>query len=320
VVRRRTRRHSRNRRIRQALLITFGAVAVLSFSLIALRYLAPTLFRTAAHASDVDATDRAAQNTLDLFQQESARSLARRPVYPYSIVSGGVRNVQELRSAAQQDPVVGLHYAGFDYAHARVVQLLSERFAYVSYRIGNRVYWTRHRVKLHKGEAVLTDGKMTARIRCANRVEEKPQQESSRMEPPAAQFDAPVMPAIGTVLQNPSLPFQSSLERAALGPAPPLGVYDPIGGGSWTPLAPPPLPRVCGIEGKKKPGASGTSVPVMTANGKNKKVVDVCGGGGSSEVPEPGTWVLVGSGMTALLWMARRRLRSGLLVQTTDRA
>lgn len=266
------------------------------------------------HASDVNAKEQAAQNTLDLFQQESARSMARRPVYPYSIVQGGVRNVQELRSAVQQDPVVGLHYAGFDYAHARVVQLLSERFAYVSYRIGNRVYWTRHRVKLHKGETLLTDGKMTARIRCANRVEQKPQQESSHMEPPAAQFDEPVMPAIGTALENPPLPFQSSLERAAIGPALPLGVYDPIGGGSWTPLAPPPLPRVCGIEGTKKPGASGT-MTVTTGNGKNKKVVDVCGGGGSSEVPEPGTWVLVGSGMAALLWMARQRLRSGLIVQ-----
>jgi hypothetical protein len=265
------------------------------------------------HAPEVDAREQAAQNTLDLFQQESARAMARRPVYPYSIVSGGVRNVQELRSAAQQDPVVGLHYAGFDYAHARLVQLLTERFAYVSYRIGNRVYWTRHRVKLRKGEALLTDGKMTARIRCANRVEEKPQQESSHMEPPAAQFDEPLMPAIGTALEKAPLPFQSSLERAAIGPAPPLGMYDPIGGGSWTPLAPPPLPRVCGIEGTKKPGASGTSVPVITGNGKKKKVVDVCGGG-SSEVPEPGTWVLMGSGMAALLWMARRRLRSGLMI------
>ena len=67
---------------------------------------------------------------------------------------------------------MALHYAGFDYAHARLVQLLTERSVYLSYRIGNRVYWTRHRVKLHKGETLLTDGKMTARTRCANRVEE----------------------------------------------------------------------------------------------------------------------------------------------------
>lgn len=312
VRRRRTRRHRRHSRIRRALVITVCALGVLSFSSVALQRFAPSLFRARSPRAELNISELAAQKTLDRYQQEAAREMARRPIYPYSIVSGGVRNGQELKAAMQQDPVVGLHYAGFDSAHARLVQLLTERSVYLSYRIGNRVYWTRHRVKLHKGETLLTDGKMTARTRCANRVEETPQQESSSMEPPAAKFDEPIMPAIGTALETPSVPFQTSLERAASS-GPPLGMYDPIGGGGWTPLAPPPLPSVCGISGAtKKPAKTGV---VTASNGKGKKPnVDICSGAATSEVPEPSTWVLMLTGMAALLWMARQRFSGATLV------
>ena len=124
------------------------------------------------------------------------------------------------------------------------------------------------------------------------------------MEPPAAKFDEPLMPAIGTGLETAPVPFRTSLERAAV--APPLNMYDPIAGGNWTPLAPPALPNVCGISGTKKPGAKGTAIP---SSGKEKKKnVNICGGGSTSEVPEPGTWVLMITGVAALLWMARHRL------------
>jgi len=308
-------RHRRHRRIRRALLVTFCALAVLSVSSVLLQRLSPSLFRRSSHGTEPNISEQAAQKTLDVFQQEAAREMARRPIYPYSVISGGVRSGYELKAAVEQDPVVALHYAGFDYAHARLVQLLTERSVYLSYRIGKRVYWTRHRVKLHKGETLLTDGKMTARTRCANRVEEAPQQESSNMEPPAAKFDEPLMPAIGTGLATAPVPFRTSLERASV--APPLSIYDPIGGGSWTPFAPPPLPNVCGISGTKKPGAKGTAIAssatAHTGKGKNKNV-DVCGGGSTSEVPEPSTWVLMITGMAGLLWMARHRLSTVSLV------
>lgn len=289
-----------------------GSVAVLSLSSVALQHFTPMLYRATVHRTEAHVSEQAAQRTLDLVQQETAREMARRPIYPYSLVSGGVRNASELKAAVEHDPALALHYAGFDYANARLVQLLRERSVYVSYRIGNRIYFTRHRVKLHKGEMLLTDGKMTARTRCANRVEEKPQQESSSMEPPAAKFDEPLMPAISTAMETPAVPFQTSLERAAL--APPLGMYDPISGGNWTPMAPPPLPNVCGITGTKKPGEKGPAT-VSSGKGSKNKNVDICQGG-SSEVPEPGTWMLVGSGIAALLWMTRRRLsRSGFPLQ-----
>ncbi len=242
-----------------------------------------------------------------LTQQESLRQMEQRPVYPYSVVPGGVRDVRELKSAADHDPVVAAHYAGFDYKHARVEVLKATLSAYVSYRIGKKVYWVRHPVRLKKGEKVITvDGKVKARSRCGNRVEEVPQQATSSSEPPAAKFEEPVHPSTGTAVAGPPLPFESALlNRPALpgfGPAPPLGLYDPFGSGTWVPIAPPPLPSVCGV-GKKKNGTGGA--PVST--GKKGKG-DPCGnGGGEGEVPEPGTWVLVISGLAAIYWKSRQR-------------
>jgi len=309
VRRRRTRRHRRNRQFRRVLLVVFGAGLAIGLASVALQHLSPSLslFRTSRSVEPDRQAVEANRNILLLTQQESLRQMENRRVYPYSVVPGGVRDVRELKWAAEHDPVVAAHYAGFDYDHARVVRLVLARTAYISYRIGNKVYWTRHRVSLKKGETVITDGKITARGRCANRVEEVPQQATSSSEPPAAKFEEPVQPSTGTAFAGPPVPFQSALlnrsELPGLVPAPPLSLYDPFGSGSWTPIAPPPLPSVCGVGGKK-PKATG----VTGATGKKGKG-DPCGngGGGGGEVPEPGTWLLVGSGLAAMYWKVRHR-------------
>ena len=308
--RRRTRRHQRSRRIRQALLLGLGGVLTFGFAAIALRYLSPSLF-TARH--DPEPSRESVEASRDLFlatQQEALRSIENRPIYPYSVVPGGVKDAHELKWAAQHDPVVASHYAGFDYDHARIVRLVLARTVYVSYRIGNKIYWTRHRVRLKKGESLITDGKITARTRCGNRVEEVAQQATSQSEPPAAKFEELVQPNLGTALSQPPVPFQSTLltrpPLPGLGPAPPLGLYDPLGGGyPWVPIAPPPLPGVCGIG--KKPGKEG--IVSVIGHGKKKKTIGPCpsGGGGTTEVPEPGTWLLFASGLAFLYWTTLRR-------------
>jgi hypothetical protein len=137
------------------------------------------------------------------------------------------------------------------------VRLVLERTAYISYRIGNKVHWTRRRIKLKKGETVITDGKITARTRCANRVEEVPQQATSSSEPPVVRFEEQMSPAMGTATQIPPVPFQSALlnppAAPGVGPAPPLSLYTPFGNGNWIPISPLPLPGVCG-PGKKQTG------------------------------------------------------------------
>jgi hypothetical protein len=235
-----------------------------------------------------------------------------RTVYPYSVVPGGVEDVNELKWVAEHDPIVGAHYAGFNYARAQVVRLTLARTVYVSYRIGNHIYWTRRRIKLHKGEKLITDGKMTARTRCANRVEETPQQqEAATTEPAPEKFDQPIGTGDGTAMQAPPAAFQSALlnrpQIPGLEPSGPLTAYSPFGGGSFVPISPPPLPDgLCGP--LKKKGSTGTGGEGGT-NGKKKKT-GPCGsvGGSPGTVPEPGTWLLFASGIVAIFWQARRRL------------
>jgi hypothetical protein len=298
IQRRPTRRHRRNRKIRRVLLAVFCAGLAIGFASVALQHLSPSLFR----ASTVGPNRHSVELSRDMLvraQQEGLRQMENRPVYPYSVVSGGVRDAAELKWAADHDPVVRAHYRGFDYEHARLVQLVLARTAYVSYRIGNKVYWTRHRVKLKKGETLITDGKITARSRCGNRVEEAPQQATSSVEPPAAKFEEPMLPATGTAVAAPPLPFQSTLlnrpEVPGLGPVLPLTGADPIGYGAWTPIAPPPLPSVCGVE-KKKTGSTPPS-----KNGKGNP----CESGGGGVVPEPSTWLLMAAGLAAIYWKTR---------------
>lgn len=311
VRRRRTRRHSRNRRIRRALLILTCAMVTAACSMVALQYLSPSLFRASRNNEPSRQSAEASRQLLIETQQEALRQIENRKIYPYSIVPGGVRDARELKWAAEHDPVVAAHYAGFDYDHAHVVRLALARTVYLSYRIGKHVYWTRHRVSLKKGETLITDGKITARTRCANRVEEVPQQATSESEPPVAKFEEPIQPSTGTAVSAPPVPFESSLaNRTAppgLGPTAPLTLYDPIGGGSIVPLYPPPVPDVCGVGEKKKPGKGGPTGGITVPTGKGKKkVVDPCGSG-LATVPEPSTWLLMFSGLALIYWKARRR-------------
>lgn len=288
------------------------SVSVVCFALVALRTLSPSLFRSSRDGGPSRQSMEASRQAFAAAQQAAEHNLDSRPVYPYSIVPGGVRDTADLRWAAEHDPVVAAHYAGFDYDHARVVRLVLAQTAYVSYRIGNKVYWTRKRIKLKKGETVITDGKITARTRCANQVIQVPQQLSSRSEPSAAKFEEPINPLSGTAMTMPPVPFQSTLlipPPPAEPSTPPLGVYYPIAGqGPFVPIAMPPLPGVCAPP-VKKPTAGGTANgAIEAANDKKKKKVDPCGKTGVVATPEPGTWLLLLTGSALMFWIGRRRL------------
>jgi hypothetical protein len=306
--RRRTRRHRRNRLLRRGFfLFTLGLFAAV-LSAVAVRYLSPSLFPSSSSSTPARRQAEDSRTRLLLNNEEQAfrpRADAR-PIYPYSVVPGGIENARELKWVAEHDPVVAAHYAGFDYDHARVVRLVLARTAYVSYRIGGHVYWTRRRVTLHKGEKVVTDGKMTARARCANRIEEVPQQATSSSEPPVAKFEDPFGAGAGTAVQGPPVPFQSALLNrpgmAGFEPNPPLSLYSPISAGGWAPFASPPLPGggVC------VPAKKGDKEIDGDSDDKGRKKSGSCSGPIES-VPEPGTWFLLASGLAGIYWSARRR-------------
>jgi hypothetical protein len=308
--RRRTRRHRRNRLIRRWLTVAIAAISTASFSTLALMYFSPSLFRAGESAPSVAARLELERNRVVAVDQVLPQAQPSRPVYPYSVVPGGIEDAKELKWVAEHDPVVAAHYAGFDYARAQTVRVVLARTVYVSYRIGNHIYWSRHRLTLHKGEKLITDGRITARARCANRVEEKPQQEASPVEPPVQKFDEPLRAGNGTATNTPPVAFESALlnrpETPGLGPMGPLSLYDPFVGGNWVAIAPPPLPvGLCAPLKKKGSGDDGG-----VDDGGKKKKVGPCGSGGGSTgvVPEPGTWVLFASGLAAIYWRTRRQL------------
>ena len=230
---------------------------------------------------------------------EAVQARNRRLVYPYSVVPGGVRTADELHEAAAHDPTVATHYAGFDYKRAKVVKVAEPRLVYLSYRLGNRIYWTRKQASLHPGEPLLTDGKITARGRCGNQVSVLPQSNTSPAEPMIAELDQPDALASGG--EFPPSSFHSSLLQPE--PIIPVGPESPAGG------AP-----AGGGGGPLGPGPPGVSMPFPVSP-------PIIGGGGCvpskknnycksapppPPVPEPGTVVLVFSGAALVLARYRR--------------
>jgi len=117
-----------------------------------------------------------------------------RPVYNGSVVPGGVYSIEELRAAIARDPIVAAHYGDLNLADVRVVTLTAPRSAHVSYRRGDRTYWTRNRVWLKAGETVLTDGTTTIRARCGNCVSGVKPERVAAVEPAHGELDDFVVP------------------------------------------------------------------------------------------------------------------------------
>jgi hypothetical protein len=102
----------------------------------------------------------------------------------------------------------------------------------MSYRRGDQIYWTKHKVRLRQGETILTDGVTQVRSRCGNCISLDPMQPTAEDEPESVEFEAltseptvvatarstpyMLMPPAGLLLPPPfgTTPFDS------VGPAP----------------------------------------------------------------------------------------------------
>jgi len=115
-------------------------------------------------------------------------------VYPWSVVAGGVDSPESIRAAAAADPVVAEHYGEIDPNFLHAQRLTEKREGHVSYRIKDKVYWTRRKVALAAGELVLTDGKSMVRGRCGNLVSPVARGPVAppALEPPEIAMDTPV--------------------------------------------------------------------------------------------------------------------------------
>jgi hypothetical protein len=172
---------------------------------------------------------------------------ARRPLFPFSVVPGGVESARELSNAIVNDPVVAKHYVGFNAGTARVVTLNQDLLAYVSYRIGGDIFWTKKQITLHKNETVINDGNIVARTRCGNRVSETFQLPISTREPSPQALDAPQILetanlSIDSLNLQPLPKLVSSENIILVNPVIPPIIWEPNPPvGPLPPLPPPPI-------------------------------------------------------------------------------
>lgn len=133
-------------------------------------------------------------NALETALEEVKTPVSARQNFRYSVVPGGVRSPEELADAIRRDKVVAAHYDKLDTTKLRVEKLSAPLQAHVSYRIGDRVYWTNRKLTLSAGEQVLTDGQNTIRARCGNAVSLDPLLPTLDNEPKPETFDLTVAP------------------------------------------------------------------------------------------------------------------------------
>lgn len=200
-----------------------------------------------------------------------------RPLYPFSVIPGGAVSPKELKAAIAHDPIVAEHYSGFDVAKAHKVKADKARLVFVSYRLGNEVFWTKRPLKISRGETLITDGKNEARTRCGNRLSATPAGPVSPKEPPPEALEANPTPEIFAVV-NPPLDLP-------LTPPPPSTIQPPEHGRIYFP---PIIPIWWGSGQPSVPVTPVTPVPPV-------------------QTPEPGSLVLLAAGASAL-WLARRKL------------
>jgi hypothetical protein len=218
-------------------------------------------------------------------QSSSPKWRDRNPnIYAYSVVPGGVKDGDDLRYAALRDYVVRRHYAHFDFSNAHLIHASEAREVYLSYRIRDTVFWTRKKMRLHIGELLLTDGKITARARCGNQISDTAKPEVSNEEPEEDVLDQPVAALepgpsflVRPVLAPPDLPIGQ--------PAPPTL----FAGAFFFPYVP-------------------AGVPIASGNcsTEDQIVKGHCHHHKQSTAPEPSTMVLLGSGLGLILWRYRR--------------
>jgi hypothetical protein len=232
-------------------------------------------------------------------------------VFSY-LIFGGVESPEELAEARRTDPVVAANFADFG-IHTTITHLKEDMFVYVAYRIGDKVYYTKKKHKVCKGEEVITDGKNYARTRCANRMtkmfkapnivfnEPKPP-ELDLIEPPEPSLEIPPDPLLRTtyfpVLPSPYTPIVPSQTGANTGVKP---ITSPTGASSEVIL--PQIPPVSGIAPALLLPPRSSSTPPGTP------VTPVTPTPPVTLTPEPGAFGALVIGGSALVWLRRRQKR-----------
>ena len=277
-----------------------GLLAVLAMTVISLGWL---WHRSTQGSVSISArstrngADEAQSAFLGAYDLNPVLRWPRRTVYPFSVIPGGVQNTTEFRQALLRDPVAAAHYAGFDVSRSRILVLRDEKTAYVSYRIKDRIFWTTRKVRLRRGEKVITDGVNYARARCGNRISPVAQAGSSPHEPPPEELEKPFSFGDRTVTP---VAFRFFLPTAAPIQAGPEGA--PAASPSETAgSAPASFDLVLGGRPSAKQKGKSCPGPVSSPDAPCKQPKP------PALAPEPGTVLLISTGLGFLALCRRRR-------------
>jgi hypothetical protein len=250
----------------------------------------------------------------------SAVSRALRPNYPYSVIAGGAYSPAELRFVNERDALVHEHYADFNVKTARLVTLTTDRDQYVSFRLHNRIYWTQNKLRIPRGEILLTDGWNYARTRCGNRLSSTPKANTTAQEPSERLLSLP-----------PFRPELLSGEEIQLTPEAPKGELEqnfPVLPFETPALAAPYIPALAqtiieepqafsGVE--KDPAIIPSGLEYVAVAGPNSSGVPgwaiwpatfVSSPSLISEAPEPPSLYLFGFAFCVSSWCLTRMMRS----------
>lgn len=316
-------RRRRSRRRRQLRRIRITAVATVLFGLLIAGWLiVPNRHHSyyESVASDLPAAPPPAPDYATLASRIPVPRQVRihhYPVFNYSVVRGGVHSVEELQQAITHDHAVAEHYARFQLERAQLVRLNKPALVYLSYRMSGKIFWTREPHRLNAGEELITDGTISARTKCANQVSARKQLAVSPEEPPAAALEEVEPPPLLPPAQT---NFPVLYKEALLTPGPSPSPWTGPALGPLFPMFGPPVPTGIGVRPYKpicesdwednhetKLGLPDDGSKEIDCRPKHRP---------PSAVPEPGTWLMMGSGVLLLgvaCW--RRRLALGTAVQ-----
>ncbi len=102
-----------------------------------------------------------------------------------------IHSVEDFRNTVRNDPVLAAHFAGFNWDKARLGKQEKPVWTYVSYRKGEIVRRTTRAVRLPKGDGYVTDGTHIVRTYCCNDYVAAPAPGGSGPEDPVERVDAP---------------------------------------------------------------------------------------------------------------------------------
>ena len=223
-----------------------------------------------------------------------------RPIYAYSVVPGGVYSDTEIREAIARDDLVAEHYGLLRLSRLRKTRLVADRAAFVSFRIRNRIFWTKRPIKVSRDEEVLSDGENLVRARCGNRISPFPHAPTLVVEPPDIKMDE-VEPNVADRL---ALPLKDLL-------APPPQELALLDESNILPLQVDMTPPWSVDRGTRSPGigiiiaplAPVAAIPIAIRGGPRRPLTPV--ETPAAPVPEPGSVFLVGAALLSGLALKR---------------